>query len=50
VEVPDPNQIFLSESGKHNGTSIGCVIEGSRSFIVEVQLWLLIQTMGHHKE
>nr|MBP7899588.1 DNA repair protein RadA [Candidatus Syntrophosphaera sp.] len=37
VEVPDPNQIFLSESGKHNGTAIGCVMEGSRSFIVEVQ-------------
>jgi DNA repair protein RadA/Sms len=37
VEVPDPNHIFLSENGTHNGTAIGCIMEGSRSFIVEVQ-------------
>lgn len=37
VEVPDPNHIFLSHENRHHGTSIGCVMEGSRSFIVEVQ-------------
>ncbi|OQB91070.1 MAG: hypothetical protein BWX83_00669 [Candidatus Cloacimonetes bacterium ADurb.Bin117] len=37
VEVPNPNHIFLSNDGEHNGTAIGCVIEGTRSFIVEVQ-------------
>lgn len=37
VEVLNPNHIFLSDTGEHNGTAIGCVMEGSRSFIVEVQ-------------
>lgn len=37
IEVPNPNHIFLSEEDEHIGTSIGCVMEGSRSFIVEVQ-------------
>jgi len=37
VEVPNPNHIFLSEEDEHIGTSIGCIMEGSRSFIVEVQ-------------
>ncbi len=37
VEVLNPNHIFLSDDGQHNGTSIGCVMEGTRSFIVEVQ-------------
>ena len=37
VQIPNPNHIFLTHSGNHIGTSIGCVIEGSRSFIVEVQ-------------
>lgn len=37
VEVTDPNHIFLSHDRMHNGTAIGSVMEGSRSFIVEVQ-------------
>ena len=37
IEVPNPNHIFLSNENLHIGTSIGCVMEGSRSFIVEVQ-------------
>ncbi|MDP2172524.1 MAG: DNA repair protein RadA [Candidatus Cloacimonadaceae bacterium] len=37
VQVPNPNHIFLSNETIHNGTSIGCIVEGSRSFIVEVQ-------------
>ncbi len=36
-QVPDPNHIFLSDSGRANGSAIGCVMEGSRAFIVEVQ-------------
>lgn len=37
IEVPNPNHIFLSDTGEHNGSSIGCLMEGTRSFIVEVQ-------------
>ncbi|MDZ4182341.1 MAG: DNA repair protein RadA [Candidatus Cloacimonadaceae bacterium] len=37
AQVPNPNHIFLSNEAIHNGTSIGCIVEGSRSFIVEVQ-------------
>lgn len=37
AQVPNPNHIFLSNENLHIGTSIGCVMEGSRSFIVEVQ-------------
>lgn len=36
-EVKDPNHIFLNDEASHNGSAIGCVMEGSRSFIVEVQ-------------
>ena len=36
-EVSDPNHIFLSRDPALSGTSIGCVMEGTRSFIVEVQ-------------
>lgn len=36
-EVPDPNHVFLSRDLSSGGTSIGCVMEGTRSFIVEVQ-------------
>lgn len=36
-QVTDPNHIFLSDSGRSAGSSIGCVMEGTRSFIVEVQ-------------
>lgn len=37
MEVQNPNNVFLSKDGQQIGTSIGCIIEGSRSFIVEVQ-------------
>ncbi|HPI25339.1 MAG: DNA repair protein RadA [Candidatus Cloacimonetes bacterium] len=37
MQVESPNAIFLSNEHSQVGTSIGCIIEGSRSFIVEVQ-------------
>jgi DNA repair protein RadA/Sms len=37
IPVPNPNHVFLSDEALHIGTSISCVVEGSRSFIVEVQ-------------
>ena len=37
VQVSNPNSVFLSNELAQIGTSIGCIIEGSRSFIVEVQ-------------
>jgi DNA repair protein RadA/Sms len=37
VQVMNPNNIFLSHDQHQPGTSIGCITEGSRSFIVEVQ-------------
>ncbi|MBW6513639.1 MAG: DNA repair protein RadA [Candidatus Syntrophosphaera sp.] len=36
-QVLEPNHIFLSDANEHIGTSIGCIMEGTRSFIVEVQ-------------
>ncbi|MCF7858469.1 MAG: DNA repair protein RadA [Candidatus Cloacimonetes bacterium] len=36
TEVKDPSQLFLSR--EHNvGSSVGCLLEGSRAFLVEVQ-------------
>ena len=37
AQVLNPNNIFLSHEHQQIGTSIGCIVEGSRSFIVEVQ-------------
>ncbi|MDI3503099.1 MAG: hypothetical protein PWP64_35 [Candidatus Cloacimonadota bacterium] len=37
MQVDNPNLIFLSNELDQIGTSIGCIIEGTRSFIVEVQ-------------
>ncbi len=37
VQVSNPNNIFLSHEHSQIGTSLGCIMEGSRSFIVEVQ-------------
>ncbi len=37
MQVENPSSVFLSNEMAQIGTSIGCIIEGSRSFIVEVQ-------------
>jgi DNA repair protein RadA/Sms len=37
MEVLDPNFIFLSTEGNQIGNSYACIMEGSRSFIIEVQ-------------
>jgi DNA repair protein RadA/Sms len=37
IEVPNPNHVFLSDEVTNVGTSLGCIVEGSRSFLVEVQ-------------
>lgn len=37
AEVSNPNNIFLSHEHQQIGTAIGCIMEGTRSFIVEVQ-------------
>jgi DNA repair protein RadA/Sms len=37
MQVESPNSVFLSNELAQIGTSIGCIIEGTRSFIVEVQ-------------
>lgn len=37
AQVTNPNNVFLSHEHQQIGTSIGCIIEGTRSFIVEVQ-------------
>ncbi|MDZ4122520.1 MAG: DNA repair protein RadA, partial [Candidatus Cloacimonadaceae bacterium] len=36
-EVTNPHNVFLSHENRQIGTSLGCVLEGTRSFIVEVQ-------------
>jgi len=36
-QVTDPNNVFLSHEHQQIGISVGCILEGSRSFIVEVQ-------------
>ncbi len=37
MQVSNPNSVFLSHEHSQIGTSLGCIMEGSRSFIVEVQ-------------
>ena len=36
-EVIDPSQLFLSHNENNIGTAVGCMLEGSRVFLVEVQ-------------
>lgn len=36
-EVKNPGQMFLSANPNLSGSSLGCMIEGTRAFIVEVQ-------------
>lgn len=37
VEVKDATEMFINEEKKSIGSSIGCIIEGSRPFLIEVQ-------------
>ncbi len=37
MEVTDPNNVFLSRDNNQIGSAAACIMEGSRSFIVEVQ-------------
>ncbi len=36
-EIPDPSHLFVQEETLSAGAAIGCVLEGSRSFLIEVQ-------------
>ncbi len=36
-EVKNPSQLFLSREDNNIGSAVGCVLEGSRAFLVEVQ-------------
>lgn len=45
-EVNDPNHIFLSRDPALSGTAISCVMEGSRSFIVEIQSLVTSSSYG----
>ncbi len=36
-EVSNPSKIFLTHDGLNPGTAVGCVLEGSRAFLIEVQ-------------
>ncbi len=37
IQVTNPNNIFMTHESQQIGTAIGCVLEGTRSFVVEVQ-------------
>lgn len=37
IEVTNPNNVFLIHENQQIGTCIGCILEGTRSFTVEVQ-------------
>ncbi|RLC53123.1 MAG: DNA repair protein RadA [Candidatus Cloacimonadota bacterium] len=36
-EVTNPSQLFLEDNEGNTGSAVGCVLEGSRAFLVEVQ-------------
>ncbi|MCK4311437.1 MAG: DNA repair protein RadA [Candidatus Cloacimonetes bacterium] len=36
-EVKNPSKLFLSREENNTGSAVGCVLEGSRAFLVEVQ-------------
>ncbi len=36
-EIENPSQLFLSKDERNPGTAVGCVLEGTRPFLVEVQ-------------
>jgi len=46
AQVSNPNSIFLSHDQHQPGTSIACITEGSRSFIVEVQTLVTASNYG----
>lgn len=46
IPISNPNAIFLSNGHSQIGSSIGCIIEGSRSFIVEVQTLVTSSNYG----
>ena len=37
IEIKNPSQLFLSREDNNIGSAVGCVLEGSRAFLVEVQ-------------
>ncbi len=37
VEISNPSRLFIQEDHLSAGSAIGCVLEGSRSFLIEVQ-------------
>jgi DNA repair protein RadA/Sms len=36
-EVNNPSQLFLNDDENNTGSAVGCILEGSRAFLVEVQ-------------
>jgi DNA repair protein RadA/Sms len=45
-QLKNPNQMFLSANPNLSGSALGCMIEGSRSFIVEVQALATASNFG----
>lgn len=46
VEVPNPSHIFLEGIRDKAGSAVGCVLEGSRAFLVEVQALITSASYG----
>ena len=46
-EVADPSELFFNREDNSSGTAIGCVIEGSRAFLVEVQALVTNASYGN---
>jgi len=46
-EINDPSLYFISEDEGASGTSVGCVLEGSRPFVVEVQALVTPTSFGY---
>ena len=45
-EVKNPSQLFLKEDEHSSGSAVGCVLEGSRAFLVEVQALVSAASYG----
>jgi len=46
VEIKNPSNLFLHEKEFSTGSAIGCILEGSRAFLVEVQALVSAASYG----
>ncbi len=47
IQVENPSELFIANQKQYPGTAIGCVMEGSRAFLMEVQALVSLSNYGN---